>query len=63
MKYYSVLGAELVRVLKKHENYVKSKGLFGMFSKDLRQMFLPKGFSLNDFEAFPKNVGIIHDFF
>ncbi|MCX8188506.1 MAG: hypothetical protein N3F64_02235 [Nitrososphaeria archaeon] len=62
-KNYSVLGAALVQVLKRHENYVRSERLFEMFSKDLKQMFLPKGFSLNDFEVFSKNIGITHDVF
>ncbi len=62
-KNYSVLGAELVHVLKKHEKYLRSERLFEIFSKDLKQMFLPKGCSLNDFDLFSKNVGITHDVF
>ncbi|MEM0385119.1 MAG: hypothetical protein QXJ62_05295 [Nitrososphaeria archaeon] len=62
-KNYSVLGAELVHVLKKHEGYIRSERLFEMFSKDLKQMFLPKGFSVNDIEVFSKSIGVTHEVF
>jgi len=59
---YSLLGAELVQVLKRHEPYIVSERVFERFSASvLRQIFLPKGFSENDLDVFSRKIGINHN--
>lgn len=59
---YNLLGAELVHVLKRHEKYIVSERVFEKFSaKELKQIFLPKGFSEDDLEVFSRKIGVDHN--
>jgi len=59
---YGMLGAGLVHTLKRHERYIVSQRLFEKFSdRMLKQIFLPKGFTEEDLEAFSRRLGLSHE--
>jgi len=59
---YQQIGAELVAVFKKHEDYVKNSGiLYKVAGGRFRLLLAPEGFSEEDLEKFSSSIGFVHE--
>ncbi|MGQ9781987.1 MAG: hypothetical protein ACUVQ8_07050 [Nitrososphaeria archaeon] len=59
---YQQIGPELVKVLKKHEEYVKnSEILYKVAQGKFRLLLTPEGYSEEDLERFSSGIGLTHE--
>jgi len=58
---YPFIEVDTLSLIKMHENYIREKNLIHEIANGrFRSIFLPKGFTENDLDAFSRQIGVFH---